>query len=70
VQQIKEVGMFEYRVVDSVEEANRLAQDGYEIFYIVAPPAPDGVLQRDHIYLRREAPRAGSTGFAPNPRGK
>ncbi len=62
--------MLEYRVVDSVDEANRLAEEGYEIFYIVAVPAPNGEAQRDHIYLRREARRSGTTGFAPNPRGK
>ncbi len=57
--------MLEYRIVDSIEEANRLAHDGFEIFYIVAPPALDGAQQRDHIYLRREARRSSATGFVP-----
>jgi hypothetical protein len=63
--------MFEYRMADSIDEANRLAQDGYEIFYIVRAPAADGGQPRDHIYLRREGRRSSPPGFsASTPPGR
>lgn len=61
--------MYEYRVVDSVDEANRLALDGFEIFYIVAQPAGNGAQPRDHLYLRREARRNSATGFVAGSTG-
>jgi hypothetical protein len=59
--------MFEYRMTDSIEEANRMAQDGYEIFYIVAASAVDGGRSPDHIYLRREGRRSTPPGFSASP---
>jgi hypothetical protein len=51
---------FEYRVVDSVEEANRLGDEGFELFTIL-PPGPSG--GPDRIYLRREKRRGQTPGF-------
>ncbi|HEY8736712.1 MAG TPA: hypothetical protein VIO62_06680 [Candidatus Dormibacteraeota bacterium] len=51
---------FEYKVVDSVDDANRLADEGFELFTIL-PPGPAG--GADRIYLRREKPRGQAPGF-------
>jgi hypothetical protein len=52
---------FEYRVVNTVEDANQLADDGFELFTIL-PPGPNG--GPDRIYLRREKRRGQTAGFA------
>jgi hypothetical protein len=52
---------FEYRVVNTVEDANQLADDGFELFTIL-PPGPTG--GPDRIYLRREKRRGQTAGFA------
>ena len=46
---------FEYKVVDSVEEANRLSAQGFERFTIL-PPGPTG--GADPRYTRRAQQRA------------
>jgi hypothetical protein len=51
----------EYRVVQTVEEANKLSEDGWELFTIL-PPGPAG--GPDRIYLRREKRRGQTPGFA------
>lgn len=51
---------FEYKVVDSIDEANQLADQGFELFTIL-PPGPAG--GSDRIYLRREKPRGQTPGF-------
>lgn len=51
---------FEYKVVDSVDDANRLADEGFELFTIL-PPGPAG--GADRLYLRREKPRGQAPGF-------
>lgn len=51
---------FEYKVVDSLDDANRLADEGFELFTIL-PPGPAG--GADRIYLRREKPRGQAPGF-------
>jgi len=51
---------FEYKVVDSIDEANRLSDQGFELFTIL-PPGPAG--GADRIYLRREKPRGQTPGF-------
>lgn len=52
---------FEYKVVNTVEDANQLADDGFELFTIL-PPGPNG--GPDRIYLRREKRRGQTAGFA------
>ena len=52
---------FEYKVVESVEEANQLSEEGYELFTIL-PPGPAG--GSDRLYLRREKRRGQTPGFA------
>ena len=52
---------FEYKVVSSVEEANQLSEDGFELFTIL-PPGPSG--GDDRLYLRREKRRGQSPGFS------
>jgi hypothetical protein len=52
---------FEYRVVTSVNEANQLSEDGFELFTIL-PPGPNG--GPDRIYLRREKRRGQTPGFS------
>jgi hypothetical protein len=52
---------FEYKVVSSVDEANRLSDEGYELFTIL-PPGPNG--GPDRIYLRREKRRGQTPGFS------
>jgi hypothetical protein len=51
---------FEYRMVSSVEEANQLADEGFELFQIV-PAGQNGAT--DRIYLRREKRRGATPGF-------
>jgi hypothetical protein len=51
---------FEYQMVESIAEANRLADQGFELFTIL-PPGPAG--GADRIYLRREKPRSQTPGF-------
>jgi hypothetical protein len=51
---------FEYRVVDSIDEANQLSDQGFELFTIL-PPGPAG--GQDRMYLRREKPRGQAPGF-------
>jgi hypothetical protein len=52
---------FEYRVVTSVDEANQLSEDGFELFTIL-PPGPNG--GPDRMYLRREKRRGQTPGFS------
>ena len=52
---------FEYKVVSTVEEANQLSEDGFELFTIL-PPGPNG--GPDRLYLRREKRRGQSPGFS------
>jgi hypothetical protein len=52
---------FEYKVVNTVEEANQLSEDGYELFTIL-PPGPNG--GADRLYLRREKRRGQTPGFS------
>ncbi|TMF10753.1 MAG: hypothetical protein E6I37_11780 [Chloroflexi bacterium] len=52
---------FEYRVVNSVEEANQLSEDGFELFTIL-PPGPTG--GPDRMYLRRDKRRGQTPGFS------
>jgi len=52
---------FEYKVVTTVEEANALSEDGFELFTIV-PAGPAG--GPDRLYLRREKRRGQTPGFA------
>jgi hypothetical protein len=52
---------FEYKVVNTVDEANQLADDGFELFTIL-PPGPNG--GPDRLYLRREKRRGPTAGFA------
>lgn len=51
---------FEYKLVNSVDEANRLADEGFELFQIVPAGANGG---QDRIYLRREKRRGATPGF-------
>ncbi len=51
---------FEYKLVESVDEANQLSEDGFELFQIV-PAGPNG--GPDRIYLRREKRRGQTPGF-------
>src|SRR5207302_717690 len=52
---------FEYKVVHTVEEANQLGDEGFELFTIL-PPGPNG--GPDRIYLRREKRRGQTPGFS------
>ena len=52
---------FEYKVVNTVEEASQLSEDGFELFTII-PPGPNG--GADRLYLRREKRRGQSPGFS------
>jgi hypothetical protein len=52
---------FEYKVVNTVEEANQLSEDGFELFTIL-PPGPAG--GPDRMYLRREKRRGQTPGFS------
>ncbi|HEV2013155.1 MAG TPA: hypothetical protein VGR77_04635 [Candidatus Dormibacteraeota bacterium] len=52
---------FEYKVVNTVEEATQLSQDGFELFTIL-PPGPTG--GADRLYLRREKRRGQTPGFS------
>jgi len=52
---------FEYKVVNTVEEANQLSEDGFELFTIL-PPGPNG--GPDRLYLRREKRRGQTPGFS------
>ncbi len=52
---------YEYRLVHTVEEANQLSEEGFELFTILPAGANGGP---DRLYLRRER-RRGSTGFLP-----
>lgn len=56
---------FEYRVASSVEEANQLSDQGFEVFTIL-PPGPNG--GPDRIYLRREKRSGSGAGFSVEPR--
>ncbi len=56
---------FEYRLVHTVEDANQLSDQGFEVFTIL-PPGPDG--GPDRIYLRREKRSGSATGFSPEPK--
>lgn len=58
---------FEYRVAATVEEANKLSDQGFEVFTIL-PPGPNG--GADRIYLRREKRSGSGAGFAVEPRNK
>lgn len=58
---------FEYRVAATVEEANQLSDQGFEVFTIL-PPGPNG--GGDRIYLRREKRSGSGAGFAVEPRPK
>ncbi len=51
---------FEYRLVHTVEDANGLSDQGFEVFTIL-PPGPNG--GPDRIYLRREKRHGASPGF-------
>ena len=53
---------FEYRLVTTVEELNKLSEEGYELLQIV-PAGPDGK-GGDRIYLRREKRRGQTPGFS------
>jgi len=55
---------FEYRMVTTVEEANQLSEQGFELFTVL-PPGPNG--GPDRLYLRRERPRGQSPGFTVAP---
>jgi hypothetical protein len=52
---------FEYKVVTTVDEANTLSDDGFELFTIL-PPGPAG--GPDRLYLRREKRRGQTPGFS------
>jgi hypothetical protein len=52
---------FEYRVVNTVEEATQLSDDGFELFTILPPGATGGP---DRLYLRREKRRGQTPGFS------
>src|SRR5256885_16839968 len=52
---------FEYKVVNTVEEANQLSEDGFELFTIL-PPGPAG--GPDRMYLRRDKRRGQTPGFS------
>lgn len=52
---------FEYRMVTTVEEANELSEQGFELFTVL-PPGPSG--GPDRLYLRREKPRGQTPGFS------
>ncbi len=52
---------FEYRLVHSVEEANELSEQGFEVFTIL-PPGPNS--GPDRIYLRREKRLGPVPGFS------
>ncbi|HEX3628953.1 MAG TPA: hypothetical protein VHW91_00655 [Candidatus Dormibacteraeota bacterium] len=52
---------FEYKVVETVDEANQLSEEGYELFTIL-PPGPAG--GRDRLYFRREKRRGQTPGFS------
>ena len=58
---------FEYRVVNTVEEASQLSEDGFELFTIL-PPGPAG--GPDRMYLRREKRRGQTPGFARESRSE
>jgi hypothetical protein len=58
---------FEYRVAATVEEANQLSDQGFEVFTIL-PPGPNG--GADRIYLRREKRTGSGAGFSVEPRPK
>jgi hypothetical protein len=57
----------EYKLVHSVEEANQLSDEGWELFTIL-PAGPNG--GPDRIYMRREKRRGMTPGFnkESNPR--
>ncbi len=57
----------EYKLVHSVEEANQLSDDGWELFTIL-PAGQNG--GPDRIYMRREKRRGVTAGFnkEANPR--
>src|SRR2546423_13001769 len=52
---------FEYKVVTTVDEANQLSDDGFELFTIL-PPGPAG--GPDRMYLRRDKRRGQTPGFS------
>jgi len=52
---------FEYKVVTTVDEANQLSDDGFELFTIL-PPGPAG--GPDRLYLRREKRRGQTPGVS------
>ena len=56
---------FEYRVAATVDEANQLSDQGFEVFTIL-PPGPNG--GPDRIYLRREKRSGSGAGFSVEPR--
>jgi len=58
---------FEYRVVNTVEEASQLSEDGFELFTIL-PPGPAG--GPDRMYLRREKLRGHTPGFTRESRSE
>ncbi len=51
---------FEYKLANSVDEANQLAEEGFELFQIVPAGSNGGP---DRIYLRREKRRGQTPGF-------
>jgi hypothetical protein len=53
---------FEYRLVTTVEELNKLSDEGYELLQIV-PAGQDGKAG-DRIYMRREKRRGQTPGFS------
>ncbi len=58
---------FEYRLVHTVEEANQLSDQGFEVFTILAP-GPNG--GQDRIYLRREKRTGATPGFSVEPKAR
>jgi len=58
---------FEYRLVQTVEEANQLSDQGFEVFTIL-PPGPNG--GGDRIYLRRERRSGPAPGFSLEPKSR
>ncbi len=58
---------FEYRLVHTVEEANELSDQGFEVFTIL-PPGPNG--GPDRIYLRREKRHGPTPGFSVESRNR
>ena len=54
-------------MVNTVEEASQLSEDGFELFTIL-PPGPAG--GPDRMYLRREKRRGQTPGFARESRSE